>query len=95
MSDEFRDKKISRRALLKTIGRAAIAACVSGSGLFAFAKKRIAVRGEQPCGDRALCEACPRLEDCVFPRALSRRPAPPQEAGSGAVRPPAPEGKRP
>jgi hypothetical protein len=70
MSDEFRDKQISRRDMLKTIGRAVIAACVSGSGLFAFAKKRIALRGEQACGDRVLCEGCPRLEDCVLPRAL-------------------------
>ena len=77
MSDEFRDKKISRRTLLKTIGRAAVAACISGSCLFAFAKKRIAYRDEQACGDRVPCEGCPRLEDCVFPRALP----PPKERG--------------
>lgn len=77
MSDEFRDKKISRRALLKTVGRIAIAACVSGSGLLAFAKKRIAFRGEQACGECVLCEGCPRVEDCVLPRAL----LPPKQRG--------------
>jgi hypothetical protein len=69
-------ERVSRRAFLKTMARAAAAACVSGAGIFLFAKKRIAYRDEHACDARVLCGGCSRLEGCVLPQALFSRLAP-------------------
>ena len=73
MMDELRNKRESRREFIKNITRAALAACISGAGLFLVAHKRVLYTGEHTCSNRWICRGCSKLEDCILPQALSAR----------------------